>query len=91
MIDQDIQKLADRDSTSLAGLEADIWRREVQYAARRKSARRLTGWQLAVMLVAVLFSASFGVSQAVTNHRSCGALFAAAELAPSNLILGGRP
>ena len=91
MIDEDLQKLADRDSTSLVGLEGDIRRREEEYVAKRKSARRMTGLQLAVMLVAVISSASFGVSQSVANQHAHGALFAAAELAPSNLILGGRP
>jgi len=91
MIDQDLQKLASRDPARLAQLEQDIWRREAQYVAARQSSRRLTGWQLVVMLVAVISSAGFGVSQAMTAHHSYGALFAGTELSPSNLILGGKP
>lgn len=91
MIDQDLEKLCSRDADRLSGIEADIWRREAEYTTARRSARRMTGWQFAVMVIAVLSSASFGVSQAMTTHHSHGALFAAAELAPSNLILGDRP
>jgi hypothetical protein len=91
MIDQDLQKLVSRDETGLATLAQDIWQREAQVAASRQSTRRLTGWQFVVILVAVISSASVGVSRAVTAHHSHGALFAAAQLAPSNLILGGRP
>ena len=91
MIDQDLQKLTVRDQGGLAGLEQDIWRREARTAAARMSEKRLTRWQLAVTLIAAISSASIGVSQAITSHRSYGALFAAAELAPSNLILRGKP
>ena len=88
MIDQDLEKLAIRDSAGLAGLEQDIWRREAEHATKRKTAFRMTGWQIAVMFVAVISSAGFGLSQAATGRHSHGALFAAAALAPSNLILG---
>ena len=91
MIENDLKQLMSRDDAPLNGLSDDIWAREAAHIASQRSARRLAAWQLAVIAVAVVSSASFGVSQAVSSHPKQSALFAAAELAPSSLILGGKP
>lgn len=89
MIEHDLQKLALRDQSQLPNLEADIWRRESELVASRKSGRRIASWQAGVLAVAVISAASFGAIEA-SAFRVSGTSLTQSDLAPASLILGSR-
>ncbi|HYK79674.1 MAG TPA: hypothetical protein VEU95_08595 [Micropepsaceae bacterium] len=91
MIDRDIQKLIARDAgTDLRRLERDIWYREAATRTLESANRRLASWQGLVIALAIVSSASVGISTAMTaaaRHRV--APFSVGEnLAPSSLLFG---
>ena len=88
MIDHDLQRLAARDNLQLDRLTNDIWRRAAEADAQRRTSRQVTGWQAAIMLVAVVSSAGVGASKAVTHREQ--SLFEQNSISPSNLLLGER-
>jgi hypothetical protein len=90
MIDQDLKRLAARDDRSLDRLEQDIWLREEQASARIRGSRQMMAWQCAVLVAAVISSASFGASQATVAHHRHGVVFAHTDLAPASLLMGGK-
>jgi hypothetical protein len=93
MVEYDIHRLIARDSRDLAGLEGDIWKQEAFRRASQTVTRRLASWQAAVMVIAVVISATAGSAVAMHNStvpRPSG-LILAETLAPSALLFGHRP
>jgi hypothetical protein len=93
MIDDDINKLIERDSRiDLQTLEADIWRLEAGIRAGQKVSRSLASWQGLVIVLAVLSSASVGISTAMNsaNARPGNVLVPGENLAPSSLLFGAQ-
>lgn len=91
MIDDDIAKLVERERTAdLGRLEADIWRREAAFQARRRATRRVAAWQGAVMLAAVIGSAGagFAMSLPAAEPRHAALMMPGERLAPSALLFG---
>ena len=91
MIDHDLEKLVARDSgVDLRRLERDIWYREASARALESANRRLASCQGLVIALAIVGSASVGISAAMTAaypHRA--ALLTPGEsLAPSSLLFG---
>lgn len=89
MLERDIDALTTRDTVSLDGLEADIWRRERHIAALRGAQRFMVSSQGAVLAVAVLVSAFTGVS--VASRYAHPAFIIEEKMAPSQLLLGTSP
>ena len=91
MIDHDLQKLIQRDAvTDLGRLEADIWHREASVRVVEGASRRLASWQGVVMALAIVSTASIGVSAgmaAAYRHRAAQ-LTPVETLAPSSLLFG---
>lgn len=90
MIDHDLEKLVARDSgVDLRRLERDIWYREASARALEGANRRLASWQGLVIALAIIGSASMGMSTAMTAAYHHGALLTPGEnLAPSALLFG---
>lgn len=93
MLDQDFEKLTARDRRELPTLEADVWRREGELSAARKQGRRLASLQALVVVVAIVSSATAGVTLASerAEARSISPFNAGMALAPSSLLFGNRP
>lgn len=92
MVDQEIEKLIARDRHELSNLEVAIWDAEARRAAARTEVRRIVSWQAAIMLVAVLGSASFGASLATrSSEHTTKFLMASSALAPSARLFGETP
>lgn len=89
MIESDLRELALRDSSRLDGLETDIWKRESDLLAARKSGKRIAGWQAGVLAIAVVSAASFGAVEA-SSLRPSAASLTQSDLAPASLLLGSR-
>ena len=93
MIDNDIARLVERERMAdLGRLEADIWRREAAFETRRRTTRRMAAWQGAVLLVAVVGSASAGVAASLpaAEPRHAALMMPGERLAPSSLLFGGH-
>ncbi|MBS0219487.1 MAG: hypothetical protein JSR91_01975 [Proteobacteria bacterium] len=91
MIDDDIAKLVERERTAdLGRLEADIWRREAAFQARRHAMRRMAAWQGMVMLAAMIGSAGagFAMSLPAADPRPAALMMPGERLAPSALLFG---
>jgi hypothetical protein len=93
MIDDDIRKLVERDRrTGLAGLEADVWRRDAALRADRRDVRRLTALQGLLMAVAIVGSAGAGFSASLhlADLRRPAMTMPGEDLAPSTLLFGSH-
>lgn len=91
MIDHDLQKLIQRDAvTDLGRLEADIWHREASVRVVEGASRRLASWQGFVMALAIVSTASIGVSagMAAVNQQRVAPLTPVERFAPSTLLFG---
>jgi hypothetical protein len=91
MFDDDIRKLVERDrGTSLADLEADVWRRESVLQSDRRIMHRLTTLQGLLMAVAIVGSAGagFAASLHLADLRRPVVAMPGEDLAPSTLLLG---
>ncbi len=86
MIDADLQRLADRDQPALGALQSAIWRRENEFLASRKMARRLAGWQAGVLALGIL--GAVGLGMAAAAPQSGPEIMASSDLSPDRLILG---
>jgi hypothetical protein len=92
-MDQELQRLIARDRDSrLDRLEEDIWRRELALQASVAAGRRLISWQGVVLAMAVISSASVGVTAARAIPLSEVSWFGdGARLAPTALLFGSKP
>lgn len=93
MFDHDIEKLTARDQRDLLTLEADVWRRESELSAAQTQGRRLASLQALVVAVAVISSATAGITLAgeQAQARSISPFNAGMALAPSYLLFGNHP
>jgi hypothetical protein len=87
MFERELAALNSRETISLNRLEADIWRRERQIAARRSARRFLASGQGAVLIAAVILSGLAGAAVAGRYHAPHH-FMVEETLAPSNLLLG---
>ena len=91
MIDDDIRRLGERDhDRSLNRLESDIWRGVAARARRREAARKITSFQGAIMILALLGSAAAGlrIVQPTDARAEVPLMASGIELMPSSLLLG---
>jgi hypothetical protein len=86
MLEQDLTALDAREARRLEGLESDIWRRELVLATVK---RFLASGQAVILGIAILVSAGVGI--AVATHSAPSILSVEESLAPSHLLLGGKP
>jgi len=92
MLDKDIAALVHRDRDALAGLEAGIWNAVAERQSAQSETRRIASWQAAVMLVAVIGSASIGVALgAQLPPRGSHIMLAYDASAPYDRLFGGKP
>lgn len=92
-MDQELQRLIARDrDRRLDRLERDVWQRERDVLAAKATSRRLMSWQGAVLALAVLSSASLGMTAArAMAAPEVSWLGDSARLAPTTLLFGGHP
>lgn len=88
MMDDELRHLVRRDAVPLDRLQADIWARESELLAVRRSGRMIAGWQAAILALAVLSSAGAGIFAGARLHDA-QSLLTRSDLAPASLILGG--
>jgi hypothetical protein len=92
-MDQELQRLMARDRGSrLDHLVEDIWRRELALRASAVPGRRLISWQGAVLALAVISSASVGITAARAMPPPEASWFGdGARFAPTALLFGSKP
>lgn len=94
MIDADIQKLSEQDtSRSLDHLEADIWAGVAAQSRARKAGRLIVSCQMAVMATAMVGSVAAGAMTAASAANSPPELSRFSSrtvLTPSTLLLGSH-
>jgi len=93
MIEKDLAKLIARDdSADLRRLERDVWHREAAMRAMAGASRRLASAQGLVLALAIVTSATIGMSSAriMSLHERPSLLTTGENLAPSSLLLGSR-
>ena len=94
MIDKDLKELIARDSRfRLDRLELDIWQRTAARHTAVRTSKVLASWQAAVVALAILGSATVGMTAAthVQTTNKSRLLGFGDELAPSTLLFGKRP
>ncbi|MBL6612380.1 MAG: hypothetical protein ISS15_21000 [Alphaproteobacteria bacterium] len=92
MIDKDLARLIARDERAdLRRLERDVWHREAALQSLARASRRLASWQGLVLAVAILTSATIGMSSgmALAQHANASPFTTGEKLAPSTLLFGG--
>ena len=93
MIEKDLAKLIARDDgADLRRLERDVWHREAAMRAIAGASRRLASAQGLVLAMAIITSASIGVSSAMvlSRHEGPSLLTAGENLAPSSILFGSE-
>ena len=93
MIDDDLSNFASQPADRpLDRLERDVWAGVAAHNAARRTGRIIASCQAGVMVVA-LVGAAAAVATAVRVDRTPGSIItsAAADFAPSTLLLGQRP
>lgn len=91
MIEKDLAKLIARDdSADLRRLERDVWHREAAMRAIAGASRRLASAQGLVLALAIVTSATIGMSSAriMSQHERPSPLTTGENLAPSSLLFG---
>ena len=86
MLEQELTALEARDTKRLERLETDIWRRERVIATAK---RFLASGQAVILGIAILVSAGVGI--VVATQSAPSTLPVGERLAPSHLLLGGKP
>ncbi len=90
MIDLDIEQLVARDAdTDLRRLERDVWYRVAKARVDAAASRRLASYQALVLTLAIVVSATMGVTtaMAIAAHRATP-IAPGENLAPSSLLFG---
>jgi hypothetical protein len=86
MLEQDLTALDAREASRLEQLETDIWRRERIIASAK---RFLASGQALILCFAILVSAAVGI--VIATRVVPPTLSHEESLAPSHLLLGGKP